>query len=442
MDRFRTRYTAIAGAVALALAAAPAAAARIDYVLDAGVEHDDNPRLVPVDPDGQRILRAGLGFLVTQEGSTVQAMVAGRADYREFQRGLDDGVEGMLSAYLNWVAIPDRLSFTLRDELELQAIDRFDADSPDNRQQVNVLSFGPNLLFDVGSRLQGRFEARYIDSHAEVTDAFNSSRVGAALRLTHEFDDRSNLGFNAQWSDVDYDVDLVARDHERTDVYARYERVQASTDYAIDAGYTRLDYADGETRDGPLVRLEAGWRPAERGRLSATLINQFSDAADAALAEGIAIGGGSGGEPVVPGSVLVDDGTIIPSAYRERRVALAWDQQGERLGWRIEGHVQRLRYIDTLVADEKEQGIMLGVDYRLTPTMTLTGWASAERTEYVQLAAEDDTRRAGLVLEKRWTPHWATSLSWYRYERDSGVFDNEVRQNVWYLWVSYGNRPR
>ena len=85
---------------------------------------------------------------------------------------------------------------------------------------------------------------------------------------------------------------------------------------------------------------------------------------------------------------------------------------------------------------------MLGVDYRLTSTMTLTGWASAERTEYVQLAAEDDTRRAGLVLEKRWTPRWATSLSWYRYERDSGVFDNEVRQNVWYLWVSYGNRPR
>lgn len=438
MGTSRLRVSAIAAATALVLATpAPAAAARVDYVIDAGVEHDDNVRLDAVDPDAQRILRAGLGFLVTQEGSTLQALVAGRADYRDFDGGIDDGVEGMLSAWLNWVLVQDRLSFTVHDELELQAIDRFAADAPDNRQQVNVLSAGPNLLFDVGRTLQGRVEARYIDTDAEVTEEFNSSRVGAALRITRTFDDRSSLGFNAQWTDVDYDNDLAARDHERTDVYARYQRVQASTDYAVDAGYTRLEYADGETRDGPLLRLEAGWRPGERSRLALLLVNQYSDAADAALAEGVA----GGPEPGVPGGVLVDDGTLVPSTYREQRAALAWEQEGERLGWRIEPYVQRLRYIDPLVPDEDERGVLLGADYRITPSLTLTGWLGAHRVEYVQLGAEDETRRGGFTLEKRWTPHWSTSLSWYRYERDSGVFDNEVRQNVWYLWVSYRNRP-
>src|SRR5690606_10713367 len=155
---------------------APAGAARVDYVVDAGVEHDDNVRLAAGDEDAQRILRAGLGFLVTQEGSTVQAYVAGRLDYRDFEGGVDDGVEGVLSGTLDWVLVPHRLSFTVRDELELQAVDRFAADSPDNRQQVNVFSAGPNLMFDIGRTLRGRVEARYIDSDAEVTEAFNSQR--------------------------------------------------------------------------------------------------------------------------------------------------------------------------------------------------------------------------------------------------------------------------
>ena len=73
--------------------------------------------------------------------------------------------------------------------------------------------------------------------------------------------------------------------------------------------------------------------------------------------------------------------------------------------------------------------------------MTLAGW-DFEWIEYRQLGAEDEARRLGLALEKRWTRHWSTSLSYYRYERDSGVVDNEVRQNVWYLWMSYRNRPR
>ena len=439
MGRTRMQVSALAAALTLALLApAPAGAARVDYVVDAGVEHDDNVRLEPVGEDAQRILRAGLGFLVTQEGSTVQAHVAGRADYRDFEGGIDDGVEGLLSGHLNWVLVPHRLSFTVRDELELQAVDRFAADSPDNRQQVNVFSAGPNLMFDVGRTLQGRLEARYIDSHAEVTEAFDSDRIGAALRVTRAFDDRSSLGLHAQWTDVDYDHDLVARDHERIDVYARYQRNQASTDYALDAGYTRLEYPDGETRDGPLLRFEAGWRPGERSRLALVLVHQYSDAADSALAGGIA----GAPEPTVPGGVLVDDGTIIPSAYREQRAALGWDQSGDRVGWRAEAYAQRLRYIDPLVADEDEHGVLAGLDYRLSPSITLEGWISVDRVEYVQLGAEDDTRRAGLTLEKRWTPHWSTSLSWYRYERDSGVFDNEVRQNIWYLWVSYGNRPR
>lgn len=438
MGRSRMRASLIAAAVAVALAAPVSAhAARISYVVDAGVEHDDNVRLEAVDPDSQVIMRAGVGFVATQEGSTVQAVVTGRADYRHFQEGVDNGLEGVLSAYLNWVMVPERLSFAIQDELELQAIDRFAPDSPDNRQQVNVLSLGPNFLFHVGDTLQGRLEARYIDTHAEVTDEFNSNRIGAALRVAKAFDENRSLGVNAQWTDVDYDQDLVARDHERIDLYARYARVLANTDYAIDAGYSRLDYDDGERRTGPLFRLEAGWRPSERTRLSLALVDQFSDAADTALIEGVADRSAAS----IPEGVLVDDSAVIASAYREQRVTFAWAYSGERLGWRVQPYAQRLRYIDAQQPDEEVQGVLLGLDYRFRPDLTLRAGAGSERVDYTLLDAQEDTRRAGLTLEKHWTRHWSTSLSYFRYERDSDILA-DVHQNIWYIWMSYSNRPR
>lgn len=437
MGRSRMRTSLIAVAVVAVLAPPAALCARIDYVIDAGVEHDDNVQLAAANPDSQRILRTGVGFILTQEGSTVQALVTGRGDYRNFDDGVDDGVEGVLSAYLNWVMIDDRLSFSIQDELELQAIDRFAADSPGNRQQVNVLSMGPNFLFKIGDTLQGRVEARYIDTHAEVTEEFDSNRIGAAVRVAKAFDANSSLGLNAQWTDVDYDQDLSARDHKRVDLYANYIRAQAHTDYAIDVGYSRLDYADGERRSGPLLRLEAGWRPRERSRLALTLVNQFSDAADTSLAEGV----DGRVAAAIPDGILVNDSAVIASAYREKRVSVAWDYSGERLGWRIEPYAQRLSYLDAQQPDERVQGMLLGLDYRVGADMTLRAWAGIERVEYTQLDAREDTRRAGVSLEKQWTRHWSSSISYTRYERDSDILD-DVHQNVWYLWMSYGNRPR
>ena len=434
------RITAIAAAVAAAvgaLAAFPAHAFRVDYVVDAGVEHDDNVHVEAVDADAQTILRAGIGFVATQEGSTVQAVVSGRADYRNFDGGDGNTLEGVLSGYLNWVLLQDRLSFTVQDELELQAIDRFAADAPGNRQQINVLSLGPNLLFDLGSTMRGRLEARYIDTDAEVTEEFNSARKAAALRVYKDLDAQSELSLNTQWMDVDYDRDLVARDHRRADLYARYQSTRASTDYTIDAGYSRLDYDDGARNDGPLLRLEAGWRPREHGRLSLTLVNQYSDTADTALATG------SANRPPasVPGSIIVDSRTVIPSVFRERRVALAYQHAGERLGWRVEPYLQRLRYLDAGVPDEDSRGVMLGLDYRITPSVSVTAWAGLERIRYTPPDAEEDHRRGGIALHKRWSRHWSTSLSYYRYERDSELFNSEVSQNVWYLRMTYRNRP-
>lgn len=436
MRRRPTTRTALACALLAALGpvADTAQAVQVDYVLEAGAEHDDNVHLDETDPEGQAIMRSGLGFAVREASSVLQANVSGRVDYRDYRGGAyTDSVEGTLSGRLNWVPVANRLSFTVEDQLDLQAIDRFAADSPDNRQQVNVFSAGPNLLFDLGRTLEGRLEARWIDTDAEVTDEFNSSRYGAALRLSKAFAPGTRGSLNAQWQDVDFDDDLLARDYRRTDLFARYERDFARFDMTVDAGHSRIEYVAGGSEDNPLLRGEFGWHVGARSRVSLVALEQFSDAAGVVEDAGTAT--------AIPDSVLVaSSSSFQSSAYRERRYSAGYDYAGTRLSWRIAPYLQRLDYLDDPVADEESRGTMLALDYRMARGLSLGVAADLARVDYEQPARREETRRYDVTLDKEWSRHWSTALSYQRYERDSSLAGGDVRQNVWYVFVRYRNR--
>ena len=425
---------AVAVAAMLLAGIGPAHAARVDYVLDAGVEYDDNVRLSAVDPIDQRILRAGLGFTASEDTSTIQTRVDGRIEYRDFEDDVySDSVEGTLAGRLNWIMLPERLNFTVENSLGLEAIDRFDTDSPDNRQQVNVFSAGPTLHFGSAQTLRGQAQLRYIDTQAEVTDEFDSQRLALALRAIKELDASSNLSGNVQKQRVDYDNDLLSRDHDRLDAYLRYERNYAKFDLAVDAGYSQLDFKTGADRSNPLLRADLGWRPTDRSRFVVSAASEFSDAASDNL-------GQIGSDAQIPDSIETGDTTVTSSVYEINRLSLAYTFTGTRMSFSVEGRTEDLDYLDALQPDEEIRGGGVSFDYLLQPTLRLGTYADIDRTRYTQAAITDETRRIGVRLVKQWSRHWDTALSYSRYERKSPVFSSNIDQNLVYLSVSYRNR--
>ncbi|TDK28500.1 hypothetical protein E2F46_01010 [Luteimonas aestuarii] len=425
--------TVIAAALAAALPGT-ADAVRIDYSLDAGYERDDNVALSATDPIEQDILRLGAGFALTHDTSTVQASLAGRVDHRRYEDIYDDATDRMLEGRLNWMIVPDRFGFVLEDRYGVQTINRFAPASPDNRQQVNVLSLGPNFYFNAGGALRGQAELRYIDSHAEVTQDFNSSRVAGALRIIKDLDATSSLSFNLQGQDIDFDNDLFARDHKRYEAFATYRRQFNRFDMQLDGGWSRLDYADGQSRNNPLARAEIGWQPSERSRFNLNAANQFSDAATSALDQ---IGATTG----IPASVMTGDSTVTASAYEVRELGGGYEYTGVRTSLSLSAYHQRLDYIDVGTANEEARGGSIGFGYRLQPTLTLRASASANRTEYNAPAnRREDNRLYSLGLEKQWSRHWSSTLSATRYSRSSSLDSAEFEQNLIYIGVTYRNR--
>ncbi|MGY0798317.1 hypothetical protein ACW7G0_04590 [Lysobacter sp. A286] len=425
--------TTTAFATALAVLPGIATAVQLDYSVDVGVERNDNVVMSEVDPIEEDILRSGLGFELTHDTSAIQSSIAGRAEYRSYLGDtFSDTVDGTLEGRFNWFALPERLSFTVEDSLAVQAVNTLAANTPGNRQQVNVLSLGPNLYFDLGNTLRGRAELRYTDSDAEITDEFNSQRLGLAVRTVKELSPTSQVSLNLQGQRVDFADDVVARDYTRYDIFGRYVRDLANFSLGLDAGYSQLAYRTGDgDRSEPLLRTNIDWVPNDRHRLSLAGSQQFSDAATDAL---VGIGEAAA---ATPGPSLVGDAVVNASPYKERRLSLGYTFTGTRLGVAIEPYVNKLDYVDADEFDQEGHGAALSVGWQLRPRLSVGAFASLDHIDYLQLGIEQETRRYGIHLQRDWSRHWSSRIEWARYERRSSLPGDDADQDLLYLSVTY-----
>ena len=419
----------------LALSPAPAHAVRVDYALDFGVERNDNLLLTPDNEIRTTVLRPGLGFAITHDTSTWQAEIAGRGEYLDYgDDRFDSTFEGVLNGRLNWMAIPDRLGFVLEDALSVQPVDTLSPDAPGNRQQVNVVSFGPTLMFDIGPTLRGSAELRYIDSQAEVTEEFNSGRINLAVRAVKELGPTSQLSGNVQLQRVDFDNDVFARDYDRTDAYARYARQLASIDLAVDAGMSRIAYrSGGGDRSEPLVRVQGTWRSGDRHTLTVRASSQFSDTATDALAS-------IEPEAALPEQVPVGEAVVNASPYRERGLDLQYTWSGPRLTTVLAPYYNRLRYVDTADFDQDTRGARGELAWQARPRLSLGVHAAYGRVSYLRTGRDDDTREYGVHVGYAWTRRISSRFSLMRHERDLSVSGADARQDIALLTVSYQNR--
>lgn len=426
-----------ASSLALALASAPVQAFRVDYDVGLGVERNDNLLFTEDDAISTTILRPGLGFSLSHDTSVWQAELTGRGEYLDYQDDrFDDTLEGVLSGRFNWVAIPERLAFTVEDDLSVQPVSTLVPDSPGNRQQVNVFSAGPTLFFDLGRSLRGAAELRFVDSEAEITEEFNSSRVNGALRATKDLSPTSRLSANVQVQRVDFDRDTVARDYDRTDLFARYARTLASLDVAVDAGLSRIDYRrGGGNRSEPLLRVEGTWRSGERHRVTLRASSQFSDTATDALA---GIGTDAGDTTTVPGSVPVGEAVVNASPYEVRGIELQYTYTTPRLTVVLAPYYNRLRYVDAEGFDQNTRGARGDVNWRLQPRLNVGAYGAFGQIHYLQGDRSDDTREVGLYAGYDWTRNLRTRLSVARNQRE--LLGQDATQNLALFTISWHNR--
>jgi len=434
----RHRFACISLALLAATFSPAAAAMQLDYQLSLGVEHNDNVNLSEDNAVGDDILEPTFAFNLRQDGSTLQASANGIVGYRDYLQGrYGDEFRGQLASHLNWMALPERLSFTVEDYLGVQPVNALEPDTPGNQQQTNVFALGPTLSFRLGPTMRGQAELRYLSSYAEKTKEFDSQRASAALRAIKDLSATSSLSANLDGEHIHYTERDASPDYDRYQLYGRYTRNWNKIDLTADLGYSWLRYSgrDLSDHDDPLGRLSLAWRATPQSTLHVNFSYQFSDAAtDMVLPAGIGT--------TVPTNIANGDATISSQAFLERELGFGYEYRNQRVTFEIAPFYRKLAYVDQTGFDETgldqtSHGATAALSWLLRPLLTIGLAASGVSERYDRIDREDNDWTATAFLTRQWSRHWSGRLAFTHYERDSTVPGQSAAQNIVFASITF-----
>jgi hypothetical protein len=428
-----SRRSAIAmRAVAAGLLANAAGAAELSYGVDVGVGQSDNITRVENDPQDETIASLGAQLRLDHESNRLRANVTSRLEYLDY---LDDTYESELVGNLVGTAVVDivqeRFSWTVDDTFGQLTQNQFAPSTPDNRENVNYLSTGPDFTFPLGSRNRLLLNGRFADVSYEDSEIGNQ-RVSAALALRRDLSDATNASIKLTTEKISFDDEVLGVDYDNNEAFLNYSLDGARTTLSVDGGVTEIR-AEGETNSSWLGRLDLTRRASSALTMGLELGHDFSDAGDSFVNL-------QAGQPGSTDPVPVQQTTLpFENTYGSIFGRFARNRTGIELraGYHDEGY-------DLLpLFDRKRTTLDLNLDRSLNAALSVLVSADYSHQDYEAIDSEftDLTAR----FELRWKLGRSTIVSFeYAYldrnDESNGTdytsTGNDYTSNE--LWVRFG----
>ncbi len=417
----------------LAGLAAPAQAIDVNYEVGVSLAHTDNIDRSETDEVDETVLAPLLRFDAEQTGARVELLARGEFAYLHYlDNTFDDDLRSRFAGQLNWDIVPERIDLIAQNYLSFQAIDDLAAFTPGNEQQINVFIVGPSFHARFSPATRGQLDLRYTNTYAEESKAFDSDRLTAAARVTHDLGTNSRISANFEATDASFDRTDLATDFKRYDGYVGYILNRTNSDLGLELGYSRAEFDAGQPDTSePLVRANLDWRITPRSELRTTFRNQLTDAAQNLVTRSIEDEDGELDE-LSPEDVLVS-----PSLFRERLARVRYVFTTERLGVRVAPYVRDLDYVDAFGRDRESRGVNFGINYQIRPRLSLIFRATAERREFDLEGISDRNRAYRVGLVNQFTRHWSGRIDLGHRERDSNAIGRSYDVNTIALSVLY-----
>lgn len=401
---------------------------RID--LELGVEYSDNRgRSNPPGPD-DTLLIPRIFLDVGRSGARWAVVAEGFAEHRHsLDNEFEDEWRARLAARLDWKIRPESLDWTLVNVASVEPISLVLADAPDNLQQVNVFATGPNWTIRPGAAWSALIDARFIDSYAEETDAFNSERWTASGRLLRRLAPNRRVSLGLEYGDVRFgNPDFSGVDFERFDAVVRLQSDQARTEVDVAAGYTRIEPETLPELSSVLFRLLLARQVGDAASLRLTASHELSDSVRQ-LATSI-------DAPEFP--VSYSSRLPIGSAlYELTQIELGWTHRTPRLDWSVTPYWREYDFEFDIERDFREVGGRAGFSWRMQPLTSLQVQAELDRRRFNVERRRDSDWYASVFIVRSLAPRWSARVGFSRYERDSSVPGEDSRENIAAVFLTF-----
>jgi len=403
------------------------------YGADVGLGETDNVNLTQTNKVTQTIAQADAEFAVNQQDRLFDVRAVGAfSDLNYLEGAYGNEFIGRFDGMGSYAIIPERLVWVLRDDFGQATLDAFTPVTPNNRQDINYLTTGPNLYLRLGGTGFLNASARYADAYYQ-TSPFDSTRgiltLGSGLQLSA----RSTVSLNGAAERVLFKNTEVNNDFDRYSVFGRYDTHGARTDFAVDLGGTRVEQKgdatgittviepgtltttglqtappglssltsgpphDTDTTD-PLVRLELARALSPSAKLILTGGRELTDASSSFSTQQ------AGAISIVNYAPTPLTSDVYTSTYGN----LTWQYARSRTSVAIAGRWERDSYPGASEFDLKTEGADINVQRRLTSEFTAQLIGRWYKLDYPNATVatdvgspDNDTKQFGAALSWR-----------------------------------------
>ena len=244
----------VAGLASL-VATATASAADLDWSIDSTVGHTNNATLVDSGEISDTIGSIGGSIDLQREGSRISTRLRGAGSYRTyFDNTYDNDLLGSADAEVRVGLIGDSLTWTLEDTFGQVLTDVFEPSTPDNRENVNVLSTGPDLRLRFGNATEVVVKGRFDDASYQDTGTSDNQQYSGTVALVRRTSPVVAWSLNLGATHVEYDA-AGNPSYDSQEVFVRLASTGAHQTLTADLGMNFLNGGD-QTDQAPLLRVD------------------------------------------------------------------------------------------------------------------------------------------------------------------------------------------
>jgi hypothetical protein len=344
----------------------------VSYGVDVGIGETDNVTLVPTDTVNQTIAITDLDFSMQQATRLLDADLKGNFSYLDYlQHAYSADMIGRFDGVAHAALIPERLTWTLQDDFGQGQINAFAAPTPDNRENINYLSTGPNLWLRFAGTGFFELSARYARAQYSISP-FDSNRVQGSFELGDQLSARSSVSLNGVTEHVYFDNTSLSTDFNRTSAYAHYEISGARTDLIANLGGTEITQNGSSTTYGPLAKLQVNRKVSPATSVSFSVGRELTDASTGfSIAQTGAIG-----------AISTTPAAATANSYTSNYASLGWNYERHRTTFALTGRWEKDSYASQPELDVTRGGGEFNLAEKLTHTLSVQVLGSLYTTNF------------------------------------------------------------
>jgi hypothetical protein len=377
------------------------------YGIDAGVGETDNVTLAPTNKISQTIATVDTDFTVDQRSRLFDVNAKGNFSYLDYlQNAYGNELLGRFDGVADAAIVPGRLVWVLRDDFGQSALDPYTPVTPNNIENVNYVTTGPDLKLRFGGINFVDISARYARAQYQ-TSPFNSNRLLGSFALGRDVSAGGSMSLNANTERVMFNNTVLNTDFERSSGFGRYEVHGARTDFVAELGATVVSQSrespavapgnfnlgtntpveptppvvaaqsDGSgSSSGPLAKLELSRKISASAKL---IFSAGRDLTDASSSFSTQTTGVTGINPITPAA-------LTSNSYRMTYASAGWLYERNRTTLAVTGRWEKDIYPGLPSLDVTLPGVNFRVERRVTHAFTAQLLGSWAKTDYPHAA--------------------------------------------------------